>query len=274
MIPASSPLKAILRRPFHRISKLVAHQFDTMKATTFAIIFPLAVAQPYRQHQYIDRHHKRADPPVVWVTESVSTTTTIDITTTIWVSEGYVAPTSEAKAATTQPSSSTASSSVEQTPAQFFEPASSQKPSSTSLVALAYVPTTTSPAVAATTSAKALLAGSSSGTCSTRSPCTGEMTYYDISANEYGSCGYQGIDGTKDKIVAISAQLMGSVSNGNPMCGKTVTVKGINGKTVVAKVIDKCPSCVAHAIDLSRAAFTELDSLDVGRINVNWWFNE
>lgn len=100
------------------------------------------------------------------------------------------------------------------------------------------------------------------------------MTYYDIAANEYGSCGYPGIDGTKEKIVAMSADLMGTVSNGNPMCGRTITVKAKNGNTVVARVVDKCPGCVAHAIDLSRAAFSELDSFDVGRINVNWWFNE
>ncbi|KAH8685971.1 RlpA-like double-psi beta-barrel-protein domain-containing protein-containing protein, partial [Tricladium varicosporioides] len=89
-----------------------------------------------------------------------------------------------------------------------------------------------------------------------------------------GSCGYSGVDGVKDKIVAISSKFMGTVSNGNPMCGKTITVKGSSGKTVVAKVVDKCPGCDTHDIDLSRAAFLDLDSFDVGRINVNWWFNE
>ncbi|KAH8674845.1 hypothetical protein BGZ60DRAFT_372632 [Tricladium varicosporioides] len=279
-----------------------------MRATTFTAIFLLisvVVAQQDLQRQFVERHYKYANPPVIWVTELVSTSATIDITTTVWVSEGYIAPTSEAKVASTQSLSSTASSSVKQEPAQFFELASSQNPSptsvyvvsapatpatalaanasslepvkssstSTSLVTPAYVPTA-SPVVAATTNAEVLSAGSSSETCSTRSPCTGDMTYYDISTNEYRSCGYQGIDSTKDKIVAISAQLMGSVSNGNPMCSKTITVKGRNSKTIVAKVVDKCPSYVAHAIDLSRAAFADLESLDVGRTSINWWFNK
>ena len=67
---------------------------------------------------------------------------------------------------------------------------------------------------------------------------------------------------------------MGTQSNGNPYCGQMITVKCIaTGKTTTAKVVDKCMGCVGNAIDLSNAAFLELDDLSVGRTEAQWWFN-
>jgi rare lipoprotein A (peptidoglycan hydrolase) len=65
---------------------------------------------------------------------------------------------------------------------------------------------------------------------------------------------------------------MGSQSNGNPYCGLTITVS-LNGKTVVARVVDKCMGCTGRSIDLSKAAFDVLASEDVGRTTAEWWFN-
>jgi hypothetical protein len=75
---------------------------------------------------------------------------------------------------------------------------------------------------------------------------TGDLTYYTVGM---GACGEDdtGKDETEN-IVALSHLLMGTVSNGNPMCGKTITISS-GGKTVVATVKDKCMGCAIDAID-------------------------
>jgi expansin (peptidoglycan-binding protein) len=67
---------------------------------------------------------------------------------------------------------------------------------------------------------------------------------------------------------------MGTQSNGNPYCGKTITVKCTStGKTTTAKVVDKCMGCDGDSIDLSNAAFSDLADMAVGRTGAQWWFN-
>ncbi|KAJ4143957.1 hypothetical protein NW765_001109 [Fusarium oxysporum] len=66
---------------------------------------------------------------------------------------------------------------------------------------------------------------------------------------------------------------MGELSNSNPMCGKTITIKA-NGKTCQATVADKCMGCAINDIDVSRKVYEEIwGSLDSGRTEVEWWFN-
>ncbi|KAL2264880.1 hypothetical protein VTJ83DRAFT_7390 [Remersonia thermophila] len=100
---------------------------------------------------------------------------------------------------------------------------------------------------------------------------TGDMTYFALGL---GSCGIDdsGKDNT-DNIVAVSAQLMGPLSNSNPYCGKTISIRA-NGKTIQAVVHDKCPGCAYGDIDASEKMFKELfGTLDVGRAKIEWWFN-
>ncbi|KAK4169191.1 RlpA-like double-psi beta-barrel-protein domain-containing protein-containing protein [Cladorrhinum sp. PSN259] len=100
----------------------------------------------------------------------------------------------------------------------------------------------------------------------------GDLTYYAVGL---GACGFDdsGKDHTEN-IVAISHELMGIQSNGNPFCGKTITVS-YGGKTVQATVRDKCMGCQKEAIDCTEKMFLDLfGSLDVGRKSVDWWFNE
>ncbi|TVY55033.1 Allergen Asp f [Lachnellula suecica] len=120
-------------------------------------------------------------------------------------------------------------------------------------------PTTTSAAAQPTTSA-ASSSGGSTGGCSAGSPCEGDFTYYEAGL---GACGITN-DGSTDKIVALSHLLMGTQSNGNPYCGKTITVE-YKGKTTTATVTDKCMGCAIDAIDLSNAAYEELADLSLGR---------
>jgi hypothetical protein len=120
-----------------------------MKSTTVVTASLLAsisvvMAQPHR-HQHAARHQKR-DETVVWVTDIDYVTETVDVTTTIWVSEGFVPPT--ATEASPTPSSaaspSAASSSSSGVPVQFFQPDTTPAATSTtfSSVYVAATPTT------------------------------------------------------------------------------------------------------------------------------------
>ena len=280
-----------------------------MKSTILvlsSLLASTAIAQPHHHQHNARHHHNKRAGDVVWVTDWVTEYTTVDTTTTVWVSEGYVAPTTSSST----PSSSSSSSA--EIPAQFFEggnqPAS-PSPSATStsiyiapIPASPYTPPTTTPIAAkvapaptpsstlevpayvapvytppAETSAAAPPAasspsssGSSGGTCSSGSPCEGDITYYEAGL---GACGLTN-DGTTDKVVALPHVLMGPLSNTNPYCGKTITIKcSSTGKTTTATVVDKCMGCNDYAIDLSNAAFLDLDELAVGRTKAIWWFN-
>ena len=119
-----------------------------------------------------------------------------------------------------------------------------------------------------TTQVPASSSQGSSGECSSGSACTGDITYYDTGM---GACGWTN-DGNSENVVALSHLLMGEKSNGNPYCGKSITVK-YKGKTVIAKVVDKCMGCEIHAIDLSNIAFESLADKGVGRTQAEWYFN-
>lgn len=100
---------------------------------------------------------------------------------------------------------------------------------------------------------------------------TGDLTHYTVGM---GSCGFD--DSGKDNsdyIVAVSKDLMGEQSNGNPMCGKTVTIS--NGKkSVQATIRDKCGGCAVDDIDGSERVFLDLfGDLGVGRDTVTWSIN-
>lgn len=112
--------------------------------------------------------------------------------------------------------------------------------------------------------------GSPSGLCTAANPCQGDITYYEAGL---GACGATN-NGAVDRIVALPHVMMGPLSNNNPYCGKTITIKCTStGKTTTATVMDKCMGCENFAIDLSNRAFEDLDDLAVGRTGATWWFN-
>jgi hypothetical protein len=133
-------------------------------------------------------------------------------------------------------------------------------------------PTTTAaapPAASAPASSDGGAGGASSG-CTAGSPCEGDITYYTAGL---GACGWTN-DGDTENVVALPYELMGTQSNGNPYCGQYITIQcTATGKTTTAKVVDKCMGCHGDSIDLSNAAFLDLDDLAVGRTTATWWFN-
>ncbi|KAE9370201.1 hypothetical protein N431DRAFT_492342 [Stipitochalara longipes BDJ] len=106
--------------------------------------------------------------------------------------------------------------------------------------------------------------------CSLTSPCQGDMTYYQAGL---GACGTTN-NGDSENVVALSHLMMGSLSNDNPYCDRTITIKCLaTGKTTTATVVDKCMGCSMFSIDLSNLAFERLEDLGVGRTTATWWFN-
>jgi hypothetical protein len=253
-----------------------------MKSTVFvaSVLASLAVAQPHghmrghgHQHRRREQHdHDKRAVVVEWVTETVYATVTAivdDSSTELVMPSTQPAVTTPTVQAVPTPSpgqffekSETSSSAASPTTSQQAPPPQQAPPVVEQVSSPAPAPTTASPAESSSAS------DSSSGGSPSYS---GDITYYALGM---GSCGIDdsGKDHT-DNIVAVSAQLMGAQSNGNPMCGKTITIKA-NGKTIQAKVHDKCPSCAMGDIDGTEKMFIDLfGSLDAGRQKIEWWFN-
>jgi hypothetical protein len=221
------------------------------------------------QHRRREQHdHDKRAVVVEWVTETVYATVTAIVDDS---STELVMP-------STQPAVTTSTAQAVPTPSpgQFFEnpeTSSSAAPTTSQQAPPQQAPPVVEQVSSPAESAPAPTTSSSAGDSSSGgSPSySGDITYYALGM---GSCGIDdsGKDHT-DNIVAVSAQLMGAQSNGNPMCGKTITIKA-NGKTIEAKVHDKCPSCAMGDIDGTEKMFVDLfGSLDAGRQKIEWWFN-
>ena len=234
-----------------------------MKSSTFitiALLTSYSIAHPYREH--VLHRHKRQD---VWATDYV--TKTIDITTTIWIQEGSV-PSSSVTLLTDFLKGSYTTS---------IAPSASTSSSSTYDFGVSVLTLTpTASATTATTeynpaeAASSAIPSSSGRECSLGSPCEGDITYYTAGL---GACGIIS-DGNIQNVVALPYGLMGPESNDNPYCGKTITITCIaTGKITIATVVDKCMGCDGFSIDLSEAAFLDLDDLVVGRTSASWYFN-
>ncbi|KAI0790248.1 RlpA-like double-psi beta-barrel-protein domain-containing protein-containing protein [Irpex lacteus] len=99
---------------------------------------------------------------------------------------------------------------------------------------------------------------------------TGSATFFTPGL---GSCGIN--SSAADHIVAVSASFFDTFPgatanpNTNPVCGRKMTVS-FQGKSTTATVVDRCPGCGPTDVDLSPAAFNDLASPDLGRIQVTW----
>lgn len=141
-------------------------------------------------------------------------------------------------------------------------------------------PSSTSEAAAAsssTSSGSSSGSGLSYGMAKSGTKYTGDMTYYTTGL---GACGWT--NGYSDKIAAVSYDIFDSYaaeesvggSNSNPVCGKTVTITGVDGMPYVATIVDRCPGCDAGSLDLSQGFFDSVTSNGDGRVhNINWVWN-
>lgn len=211
--------------------------------------------------------------------DSTPTTTSVTTTTT---STPLTTTTSSSSAAAVPTTSSTSAYAAPTTSSTPVYVAPTTTPSTTSTPAATYTSPTTSSAPPAATSSipvtgqssGAIGACSTDGKCSSSgTPCCGDITHYDTDAAHKtpGACGWVN-DGAVEDVIALPHVMMGEQSNGNPFCGKTVTVS-LDGKTATAKVVDKCMGCEGQSIDLSDHLFGQLGNPAIGRTKAQWWFN-
>jgi hypothetical protein len=249
-----------------------------------------------------------------YVTDLVTETvwTTLDITTTVYVDElpSTIAPASTPAEVTSSAEEveptplSTPTAAATSAPAPAPEPASSEPAPSAGEFAEsstapapeyttpppevpAYTPPAPAPPAPATPEASApspepvseaantgaSSGGSESATCEGgSSSCKGDVTHWD---GGLGACGTV-VDTEGDMAIALPHEFMGTLSNSNPYCGKTVTIKTVSGSTVQATVKDKCMGCVGRSIDLTNKLFNVVtDGKGDGRVQgIEWWISE
>ncbi|KFA66999.1 hypothetical protein S40285_06262 [Stachybotrys chlorohalonatus IBT 40285] len=261
-----------------------------------ALLIATAAAQPHGHGHHVRHLGKRLVTETEWVTEIEYVTEIIDATTTLWISDDHeqAAPTTTSAAdgqffeppaqdAPVEPATTTLTTSIYTPPPPAPEPTVAEEPV-VDEPSPAPQPTTTSSAAAPpppppapkTSQESQAETGTNnnenmSSTSSGSGEHSGELTYYTVGM---GACGEDDSGlGSSSNIVAISQHLMGTQSNGNPMCGQTITIFA-NGKSTTATVRDKCMGCAAEDIDVSEKVFLELyGSLDGGRLPCSWSFN-
>jgi hypothetical protein len=190
------------------------------------------------------------------------------------VAEPTTESTTEAAPSTTAQAQQTTSTTPEPAPAtteayvapvsSYVAPVSSyEAPSSTwEAPSSSYeAPSSTYEAPAASSAAPASY-GSSSGSDSSNPQSgktfTGEITYFTPGM---GACGETSGEG--DKMVAISQSLFDQYTpngnpNKNPLCGKTLTIKGADGAEHKATIWDRCVGCAMDDLDMPQEFFNEV----------------
>jgi hypothetical protein len=219
------------------------------------------------------------------VTETVWTT--LDVTTTIYDNAvpATAAPpmttptamqmtaveTSTSTPTTLMPmATSTSTPASSAAAAQFFTTTTTTTPAA----GLALTATTTMAAAAASATVVAnSVSGSATADCEGQGDaCVGDVTHWD---GGVGACG-NNVDSTTDLAIALPFAFMGTLSNTNPYCGRSVTLYNpTSGTTVQATVQDKCMGCVDRAIDCTDILFDQItDGLGNGRMSgIVWWLN-
>ena len=99
-------------------------------------------------------------------------------------------------------------------------------------------------------------------------------TFRVLTFTGLGACGWN-VDTSSDMEIALPFAFMGTESNGNPYCGKSLTIKNpTTGTETQATVGDKCMGCTGFSIDLTDALFTAVAPTGDGRVSgIEWWFN-
>jgi expansin (peptidoglycan-binding protein) len=91
---------------------------------------------------------------------------------------------------------------------------------------------------------------------------TGIATYYDATGD--GACMF-GPSPNDLMVTALNAEEYSNAA----YCGAYVQVNGAKG-SVIVRIVDLCPECLAGHLDLSREAFAVIDDLVKGRVPITW----
>jgi len=193
----------------------------------------------------------------------------------------YVAPSSSYEAPSSSsvyvaPTPSSTSIYVAPTTSTYVAPTSTYVAPTSTYVA----PTSTYSPPAATSSAASSSGGSSNtGAAAPGTEYTGDLTWYDTGL---GACGVTST--ASQAIVAIAESLFDQYTpssglhagnpNDNTLCGKTVTITGVDGSPYTATIVDRCTGCAESDLDLSEDFFNTVTDNGNGRVhNMSWKFD-
>ena len=91
----------------------------------------------------------------------------------------------------------------------------------------------------------------------------GQITFY-TEADGSGACGFDKTPNDLD---------IGAFNNddyaASATCGGCIAIKGPKGNVTV-RIVDRCPGCSSHGIDLSPSAFEKVADKIQGRVSVTW----
>ena len=212
---------------------------------------------------------------------------TVEETVTVWLDPASATSAPVVVAETTTSVATTTTTPVVVAEATYTTPSSVQTTAAatTSVVVSSYavaasssaspIASSSSPAAAAAASpvSASSITASNSADCEGKgAACVGDVTHWD---GGLGACGWN-VDTNSDLEIALPYEFMGTLSNTNPYCGRSVTLYNpTSGTTVQATVGDKCMGCVDRAIDCTDALFTAItDGTGDGRVSgIEWWLN-
>lgn len=155
------------------------------------------------------------------------------------------------------------------------KPIETSAPAAPTTTEAAYTPAPVSSAPAASSAAAAPAAQqqSTGSTSTTGSTFSGDLTINPLNGG-LGACG-KPLYAT-DFVVALAAPAWGASTYDtqtgeatNPWCGKKIVIE-YNGKKVDATIMDLCPGCSGHDIDLSDAAWAAIGMTEWTRVKGSW----
>lgn len=103
--------------------------------------------------------------------------------------------------------------------------------------------------------------GSSSGTPFSSEQVTGIATYYDATGD--GSCSF----GTSSDLDVAAFDFPDFAKSAS--CGTCIAVNGPKG-AVIIRIVDSCPGCDNHHLDLSESAFAKIADKKDGRVPITY----
>ncbi|KAI1616265.1 hypothetical protein EDD37DRAFT_85198 [Exophiala viscosa] len=244
--------------------------FSIIVIVAASLLAPFTMAAPAYTHTATEIDWVTVEETVtVWLDPASATSPPVVVAeTTTAVATTTTTPAVMAQATYTTPSS--VETAVAATPTVAVSSSAAVVPSSPSPVA-----SSTSSAAAAASSAVSAssISASTSADCEGEGDaCVGDVTHWD---GGLGACGWS-VDTNSDLEIALPYEFMGTLSNTNPYCGRSVTLYNpTSGTTVQATVGDKCMGCVDRAIDCTDALFTAItDGTGDGRVSgIEWWLN-
>jgi hypothetical protein len=262
----------------------IATAVETVPVTTTVWVDPTG-APEYHGHGHRSKHNKQSQSPQSSAVEVKPTPSAESSSSIISVEQAaYSAPAYEAPSSVAEPTTESTTEAAPSTTAQAQQTTTSTTPEPAPATTEAYVapvssyvapvvssyeapsstyvaPSSTYEAPVASSAAPASYGGSSGSDSSNPASgktFSGEITYFTPGM---GACGETSGEG--DKMVAISMALFDQYTpngnpNKNPLCGKTLTIKGADGAEHKATIWDRCVGCAMDDLDMPQEFFNEV----------------